>query len=259
MARTATKLIDIANSQIGYLEKASNKALDSFKDNAGYANWTKFGAWYGLNPAAWCAMFVSWCFAELAGGKVGAKEMLCGSLWASCTQMYKAFRAQGRVFSVPKPGDIVVFRKSAGSSTMAHTGIVTRIANNTIYTVEGNTSSAAGVVANGGAVAAKSYSLSNVRIGGFLRPFYDVEAKPDKKKTLVTVSLPLLKSGDKGEEVKALQILLNGRGYSCGTVDGDFGKKTDKALRDFQRENKLTIDGECGAESWTKLHTGGTL
>ena len=256
MARTANKLIEIANSQIGYLEKASNKALDSMKNNAGYANWTKYGAWYGLNPAAWCAMFVSWCFGQLASGKNGAKEMLCGNLWASCTAMYNGFKAMGRVYSVPQAGDIIVFRQSNTSSMMVHTGIVTKVANGRVYTVEGNTSTASGVVANGGAVAAKSYSLSYVRIGGFLRPFYDVETKPDKKKTLVTVSLPLLKSGDKGEEVKALQILLNGRGYSCGTADGDFGKKTDKALRDFQRENKLTVDGECGTASWTALLGG---
>lgn len=256
MALTATRLIDIATSQIGYLEKASNKALDSFKDNAGYANWTKYGAWYGLNPAAWCAMFVSWCFAELAGGKPGAKKMLCGSLWASCTQMYNAFKAQGRVFSVPKPGDIVVFRKSAGSSTMAHTGIVTRIANNTIYTVEGNTSSAAGVVANGGAVAAKSYSLSNVRIGGFLRPFYDEPAAKNAKKEPVTLNTFLYKKGDKGDGVKAIQILLNGWGFDCGKADGDFGANTDAAVRAFQKKRKLTIDGECGAQTQTALLGG---
>ena len=139
---------------------------------------------------------------------------------------------------------------------MAHTGIVTRIANNTIYTVEGNTSSAAGVVANGGAVAAKSYSLSNVRIGGFLRPFYDEPAAKTTKKEPVTISTYLYKKGDKGDGVKAIQILLNGWGFDCGKADGDFGTNTDAAVRAFQKKHKLTIDGECGTQTWTALLGG---
>lgn len=51
----------MARTQIGYKEKASNSNLDSFTANAGSADYTKYGAWYGLNPAPWCAMFVSWC------------------------------------------------------------------------------------------------------------------------------------------------------------------------------------------------------
>ena len=258
MKLTATNLIAIAKAEVGYLEKASNKNLDSKTANAGTANWTKYGAWYGVNPAAWCAMFVSWCFGQLAGGKPAAKKMLCGSLWASCTQMYNGFRAQSRVFSVPKPGDIVVFRQSATSSTMAHTGIVTRVANNMIYTIEGNTSSAAGVVANGGAVAEKSYSLSYIRIGGFLRPEYEAEPKAETKPDAptVTIALPLVKKGDKNSRVKVLQILLNGYGYNCGEADGDFGAKTDSALRAYQKAKKLDVDGECGKQSWTALLGG---
>ena len=41
-----------------------------------------------------------------------------------------------------------------------------------MYTIEGNTSSAAGMVANGGCVRDKSYSLTYNRIGGYGRPNY---------------------------------------------------------------------------------------
>lgn len=58
---SAEQLISVARSQVGYVEKASNKNLDDFKANPGTGNWTKYGRWYGLNPAQWCAMFASWC------------------------------------------------------------------------------------------------------------------------------------------------------------------------------------------------------
>ena len=58
---SAEQMIAIARSQVGYVEKASNKDLDQPRANPGDGNWTKYGAWYGLNPAQWCQMFVSWC------------------------------------------------------------------------------------------------------------------------------------------------------------------------------------------------------
>ena len=55
-------VITVAESQIGYQEKASNRDLDSFDKNPGSANYTKYGKWYGYLPAQWCGQFVSWCF-----------------------------------------------------------------------------------------------------------------------------------------------------------------------------------------------------
>jgi peptidoglycan hydrolase-like protein with peptidoglycan-binding domain len=55
--------------------------------------------------------------------------------------------------------------------------------------------------------------------------------------------------------VKALQTLLIGYGYSCGKAgaDGDFGNSTYKALKNFQKDKGLSIDGYCGAKTWSKL------
>lgn len=58
-----------------------------------------------------------------------------------------------------------------------------------------------------------------------------------------------LMKGDKGEDIKVLQENLNYLGYSCGTVDGNFGAKTDTALRNFQKDYKLFVDGKYGANS----------
>jgi len=69
----------------------------------------------------------------------------------------------------------------------------------------------------------------------------------------VTVAAYLLKYGSKGSAVNKLQILLNGLGYSVGTVDGEFGAKTKAAVVKFQKANGLTADGEVGAKTWGKL------
>lgn len=69
------------------------------------------------------------------------------------------------------------------------------------------------------------------------------------------VVLPTLRKGSKGDSVRALQILLNGNGFNCGTVDGDFGSKTDTALRAYQKSRNLTADGICGKNTWTEILT----
>ena len=58
---TAEELIEVARKEIGYLEKASNARLDEKTVNAGEANYTKYGQWYGGNGNYWCQQFVSWC------------------------------------------------------------------------------------------------------------------------------------------------------------------------------------------------------
>lgn len=70
-----------------------------------------------------------------------------------------------------------------------------------------------------------------------------------------TVKLPVLKKGMKVQQVKTMQMLLIGYGYSCGSsgVDGSFGGATDKALRAYQKDKGLAVDGSCGPKTWNKL------
>ena len=69
------------------------------------------------------------------------------------------------------------------------------------------------------------------------------------------LAIPTLKNGSDGASVKALQILLIGKGYSCGSdgADGKFGAKTEAAVKRFQEENGLTADGICEIQTWKKL------
>ena len=67
--------------------------------------------------------------------------------------------------------------------------------------------------------------------------------------------LPTLKKGSKGLSVKALQILLMGYGFSCGSfgADGDFGAATESALKAYQKSKNLTANGQAGEETWMRL------
>ncbi|PLR66823.1 L,D-transpeptidase family protein [Bacillus sp. UMB0893] len=55
-----------------------------------------------------------------------------------------------------------------------------------------------------------------------------------------------LKKGNRGSDVKVLQQLLTSRGYSTKGIDGIFGNNTDQAVRKFQRDKKLSVDGIVG-------------
>lgn len=82
-----------------------------------------------------------------------------------------------------------------------------------------------------------------------------VEKKPSTTTTGKTVSIELntLREGDKGEQVKTLQRILNSLGHDCGTVDGIFGGNTKNAVKAFQTNHNLEADAIVGKDTWTKL------
>lgn len=174
------KLIATARGELGYLEKASNSQLDSKTANAGHANYTKYardldnwGVYHAKkNGYAWCDMYVDWCFIQTFGLETAMQMTFqpMGGYGAGCTasaQYYKEVRRFCE--NDPQPGDQIFFSKDGGK-TMCHTGLVEKVANGRVYTIEGNTSSAPGVVENGGCVRNKSYSLDDPSIGGYGRP-----------------------------------------------------------------------------------------
>ena len=70
-----------------------------------------------------------------------------------------------------------------------------------------------------------------------------------------TVKMKTLKPGAKGDQVKAMQALLIGYGYSCGKsgADGSYGPATKTALGKYQAANGLAVDYSCGPKTWAKL------
>lgn len=62
-----------------------------------------------------------------------------------------------------------------------------------------------------------------------------------------------LRLHDRGDSVARLQEALQELGYDVGPIDGIFGYLTLDALRQFQREHRLAVDGKAGPEVWTTL------
>lgn len=61
-----------------------------------------------------------------------------------------------------------------------------------------------------------------------------------------------LKKGSTGADVKRVQTALNRAGATL-TVDGSYGSKTVQAVKNFQEDNRLTVDGVCGPATWGAL------
>lgn len=70
----------------------------------------------------------------------------------------------------------------------------------------------------------------------------------------VSISLKQIKMGMQDKHVKAAQLLLNGTSHKCGNADGIFGSMTDKAVKAFQKERGLSVDGIVGERTWAALH-----
>lgn len=254
MTCTAKEFVAVAKKYIGYEEKESNANLDDFHANKGSANYTKFGKWYGMNPAQWCQMFVSYCAYEACGNsKSKGKELLCGGYSAYTPTGKSYFVNKKRWYTTPEVGDVVYFYYT-NMGRVAHVGIVVSVnkSNKTFTTVEGNTSSTE-YARNGGCVATHSYSYANVggsnRVNGFGRPVFSGSSSS------TSTSSSTLEKGSTGSAVKEMQKMLIACGYTCGTAgaDGDFGDGTLAALKAFQKDASLTVDGLYGSASKTAL------
>ena len=73
--------------------------------------------------------------------------------------------------------------------------------------------------------------------------------------TPATSTSSTLKNGSTGSEVKKLQQRLIELGYLKGSADGDFGDATETAVKNFQANNGLTVDGKAGSATLAKVYS----
>ena len=278
------KVLDLARSEIGYHEKASNSQLDDPSANSGGANWTKFAAYIDANPEfyngkkngyAWCDVFVDYLFVKCFGFETG-RNMLCQpkySAGAGCLYSAEYYKQAGRWHkNAPQPGDQIFFSYSPGE--YSHTGIVEKVNGDTVTTIEGNTSDSVG---------RRTYNIGNQSIAGYGTPNWKLVedwvvvehgqivnssewAKDEDTATTVLQPTapspenhswqpPLLKYApdDYFAAVCVLQGILNCRNWDSGKVDGYFGAKTQAAVNRARRFFDMDADGICDAELWKRL------
>ena len=97
-----------------------------------------YWSWYGFGSRVeWCACFVSWC-----AGQCGLLEDGVIPKFASCGAGVNWFQSRGQWLdgtATPEPGMIIFFRWYGSDSLIAdHVGIVERVENGRVYTIEGN-------------------------------------------------------------------------------------------------------------------------
>lgn len=265
-----SKLLSIASNEVGYLEKASGKSLYDKTANAGSANYTKYG--YEMHklypatmdyPAAWCDCFVDWCFVQAFGAEMASKILHRFDDYTINSAGY--FKNNGEWYKSPKVGDQIFFTSSSGE--ICHTGIVYAVDNTYVHTIEGNTSSSSGVVANGGCVRKKSYKLNYSRIAGYGRPDYSLAETPFTwSETSVsyigtikvnstlnirkepTVSADIIGEHINGDVVEIVAKTNNGwyrveyRGLGTGYINDDYVSVVDKPLDQTQEKAETTKD-----------------
>jgi len=348
------RVLSAAAAEVGYLEKKSNSQLDNPTANAGSNNYTKYARDYKVfagkdyQGQAWCDMFVDWCFVQAYGVET-ARAML-GDFSAYTPDSAAYFKKMGRWYASSQAGDVIFFKND---ERIYHTGIVYKVDAAKVYTIEGNTSGASEVVANGGGVCKKSYTLGYSRIAGYGRPDYTLAAdsenvgyvtglyqelldrEPDavglahwtggldsgtmsreqvkagivgseeyKSKHTDQTTLQIrawvdgylgrcvgdlkvalcaalqtyhnrtygagllvdgsfgsktkaacraVKKGSKGDLVYICQAMLYIRGYDPKGFDGSCGPGCDSAIRQYQKDHGLTVDGSCGPNTFYSM------
>lgn len=149
----AADILNVAKSQIGYHEKPGS--------------YTKFGAAYGMDGNAWCAMFQWWCFHQ-----AGADSLIPKTAYTPT--FYQWFVDKGQASHTPKVGDLVFFNWPGDNvNRIQHIGIVEAVPNSSmIQTIEGNTTQGVGGnQSDGGWVARRNRAMGSYVVG-FGRPKY---------------------------------------------------------------------------------------
>jgi len=73
-----------------------------------------------------------------------------------------------------------------------------------------------------------------------------------------SVQAAALRLGDSGSDVMLLQQRLQSLGYDVGRADGNFGRRTENAVKAVQADKGLGADGIVGDATWNALRLSGT-
>ncbi len=224
----AVDIIEIARTQLGYMEGSLEGTVQGSNDC------TKYGEWYGLNYNPWCAMFVSWCANEAEiPTTVIPKHASCdvGMNWFINNGRWNYSSAYGGSYT-PVISDIVYFGyKGSGGFDSTHVGIVYKVDANNIYVLEGNSSAKVQTV---------SYPLESSYILGYGSPDYSWDGKI---------------SYEPGEYITTASVLNVREAPTTATGTAVIGQLTENSrvtVTEIQNEKWGKIDYN-GREGWISL------
>lgn len=223
------ELGDYYASNGGYLEKKSDAYLDDFKKNAGYNNYTRFArdvnSWGqpGCQAQPWCAEYQFWKLVKVLG--ITRALQIMGGGFYNCKSITNHAKSNGTWHKSPKVGALIIFRNGS------HVGSARSFNGSVVYTNEGNTSSAAGVVANGGAVRNKSYAINDSAIDGYVWIDWGSEGQTAAWKATGTAT----------STADDLYVRESPNGYVLGKIN---------------KGNRVEINGEKSG-AWTKIKVAG--
>lgn len=187
----------------------------------------------------WCACFISWLAKKLKITDIIPVDM-------SCNSQIKKFKALG-VWHTDRniqSGDILYYDwdRLGDSRPADHVGIVIKNTNGILTVIEGNKGNEPY-----DCVGKREISCNSSLIFGYARPKYRSDD--------VSISFPTIRKNDTGTAVKVLQLALVAYEYNIGKygADGEFGLDTENAVKRFQKNSGIEVDGIVGRDTWSKL------
>ena len=142
---------------------------------------------------------------------------------------------KGTIDTLPLHSICLLFRGQSASS-IKHTGIY--LANGMVIHMKNSKENCVYESANNHGWTHWAYA-----------PWIDYDTPMTDKPILTRI----LKIKMGGIDIKLLQESLNELGYDCGKVDGDYGQKTYSAVKHFQNDNNLAVDGIVAKQTCKKL------
>ncbi|MEQ8477017.1 TIGR02594 family protein [Fulvivirga sp.] len=212
-------VLQIAAAELGQQEisgSANNQRIVDYATESGIIGISN-------DEVPWCSTFINWVAFKAGLSRTNKPN---ARSWLSVGQ---------NVDSAPEPGDIVIFWREKIDSWKGHVSIFLGFSKDQlrVYCLGGN---------QGNQVSVSAYPTETVL--GFRRL---------GASSVIKLPDPVLKNGDAGPDVKLLQDALKLAGFNCGTSDGDFGNKTEAAMKQLQAASgNLKIDGVYGKR--TKEH-----
>lgn len=278
---TASEMVSKAASQVGVKESPAG------------SNRVKYGKWYGLDGNPWCDMFVSWCADQVGASGVVGKFAYCPShvnyfkgkgWWLGRTEDPKpgdiVFFSNGKrachVGIVEKRIDATTVQTIEGNTSRTSNdngGAVMRRTRqygkigSSWYVLGFARPAYGGGSSNGGIKAVQAWvgvsqdGEYGKRTKAALVRKLQSELNAQRKAGLevdgqfgekTKAACPVLKNGSKGNITKVLQGALICHGSGIG-FDSKFGDKTEKAVRSYQEDHSLKVDGKAGKGTFASL------